>query len=237
MSLDCHRHRKLDELQQIVALKITTLINTGNVTEQFSQSDHYIFPCPYNRPQIWPLASHTVTWRHPTCVLCASSVTGLTNMADIASGHEWLSSISCHCFSSTFCIVSLPQPHWPFHHSFPAVFCLFIQSKERFREEVNTLALWLGPFLQCGLYNWKALMHYFKTPVGKSPMCGLWLGMGLFHFLLHAPIAQQAYRLWIVQVLRQSYYIERTGTFLVYKKFEEIWISRPQQSSVTCVTQ
>lgn len=178
-------------------------------------------------PHVWPLASHTVTWRHPTCVLCASSVTGLNNTA-------WM---AVNCSSSTFCRVSLLQPHWPFHHSFPAVFCLLIQSKERFREEVNTLPLWLGPFLQCGLYNWKALMHYFKTPVGKSPMCGLWLGMGLFRFLSHAAIAQQAYCLWIVQVLRQSYYIERKGTFLLYIKWEEIWISRPHQPSVTCVTQ
>lgn len=97
-----------------------------------------------------------------------------------------------HCVSSSYCTTSRP---WPCPFSFPAAFCPLNQSTARFREEVNTLVLWLGPFLQRGLYNWKALCDYFKTLVGTNFHVWEW---GSPFFLLHSLIAKQVRYLWLV---------------------------------------
>ncbi len=118
--------------------------------------------------------------------LCTSSVTRLTNvMADalLASGYRWLTITALIVFPSLF-VQYLPPRPCRFHSSFPAAFCPLNQSRVRFREEVNTLVLWLGPFLQRGLYNWKALVDYFKTLVGTdSHVCAM-AGNGALSFSL-----------------------------------------------------
>lgn len=118
--------------------------------------------------------------------LCTSSVTGLTNIKCGCSPglrSQMADNYSSHCVSCTFCTVSPPQP-CPFYPSFPAAFFPLNQSRVRFREEVNTLVLWLGPFLQRGLYNWKALVGYFKTLVGTdSHVCAM-AGNGALSFSL-----------------------------------------------------
>lgn len=106
-------------------------------------------------------------------------------MADalLASGHRWLTITPLIVFPS-YCTVS---PPWPCPFSFPAAFCPLNQSRVRFREEVNTLVLWLGPFLQRGLYNWKALCDYFKTLVGTDSHVWEWgsLFFSCVHWLLN----------------------------------------------------
>lgn len=118
--------------------------------------------------------------------LCASSVTGLTNMADalLASGHRWLTITALIVFPTLFCTISPPPWPCPFYPSFPAAFCPLNQSIVRFREEVNILVLWLGPFLQRGLYNWKALVDYFKTLVGTDSHVWAMAGNGALSFPL-----------------------------------------------------
>lgn len=90
-----------------------------------------------------------------------------------------------HCVSYSFCAVYPPPSALSFlYPSFPAAFCPLNQSRVRFREEVNTLVLWLGPFLQRGLCNWKALGDYFKTLVGTdSHVCAM-AGNGALSFSL-----------------------------------------------------
>lgn len=84
---------------------------------------------------------------------------------------DWQLQLSLCCLQFLYCISPWPCPLYP---SFPAAFCPLNQSRGRFREEVNTLVLWLGPFLQRGLCNWKALGDYFKTLVGTgSHVCAM----------------------------------------------------------------
>lgn len=98
----------------------------------------------------------------------------------LASGHRWLTITTLIVFPTVF--VQYPPPPCPFYPSFPAAFCPLNQSTVRFREEVNTLVLWLVPFLQRGLCNWKALGDYFKTLVGTdSHVCAM-AGNGALSF-------------------------------------------------------
>lgn len=101
--------------------------------------------------------------------LCASSVTAPTNVADalLASGHRWLTITALIVFPTLFVQYLPPRPRL-FSPSFSAAFGPLNQGTVRFREEVNILVLWLGPFWQCGLYNWKALVDYFKPVVGTD---------------------------------------------------------------------
>lgn len=100
----------------------------------------------------------------------------------LASRHNgWKLQLSLYFLH--FCTVS---PLWPhlFYPSSPAAFCPLNQSRVRFREEVNTLVLWLGPFLRRGLYNWKALSDYFRTLVGTdSHVCAYGWERGSLFFL------------------------------------------------------
>lgn len=148
--------------------------------------------CPFNIDQAevqrhtpWPNFISLMTPLH-ALALCTSSVTGLTNvMADalLASGHRWLTITALIVFPTVFVqylppglVLSIPASQPP---SGP-----LNQSRVRFREEVNTLVLWLGPFLQRGLCNWKALVDYFKTLVGTdSHVCAM-AGNGALSFSL-----------------------------------------------------
>lgn len=86
------------------------------------------------------------------------------------------------CFLEFFYTIS-PWP-CPFCPSFPTAVCPLNQSGFRFREEVNTWVLWLSPFLQRGLYNWKALVDYFKTLVGTDSHACATAGNGARSFSL-----------------------------------------------------